>query len=197
MWSTSKYKATHQGNLAFHSPTRPAVYNSTISEDEKPSVVRKKEATWNACVNNYKLFDKATLEACALILHAVDKMWFLELKDEETLFTHVTQGQLMDHLQSICGGMHAIDVLTLQNEMQYYHKDSEGILKYINILKAAPENLSVARLITQSRTITSSLSRKTQCRKQACTCEPWTSGKIWTWTHKHGTRGRWPTRPPI
>ena len=42
VWSTSKYKSTHQGNLAFHSPTRPAVYNPTISDDDNPAVVRKK-----------------------------------------------------------------------------------------------------------------------------------------------------------
>ena len=33
--------------------------------------------------------------------------------------------------------MHAIDVLTIQNEMQYYHTDIEEILKYINALKVA------------------------------------------------------------
>ena len=43
----------------------------------------------------------------------------------------------MDHLQSICGGLHAINVLVLQNEMQEYHKDSKGILEYINSLEAA------------------------------------------------------------
>ena len=88
-------------------------------------------------MNDYKLFTKAKLEARALILHAVDKTWVLELKDEETLFTQVTQRQLLGHLQSICGGLHAIDVLTLQNEIQEYHKDSEGILNYIKALEAA------------------------------------------------------------
>ena len=61
----------------------------------------------------------------------------LELKDEETLFTQVTPRQLLDHLQSICGGLYAINVLALQNEMQEYHTDSEGILEYINALEAA------------------------------------------------------------
>ena len=51
-------------------------------------------------------------------------MWVLELKYEETLFTQVTPRQLLDHLRSICGGLHAIGVLALQNEMQEYHKDS-------------------------------------------------------------------------
>ena len=72
-----------------------------------------------------------------MILHAVNEMWVLELKDEETLFMQVTPRQLLDHLQSIYGGLHSINVLTLQNEMQDYHTDSKGILDYINALKAA------------------------------------------------------------
>ena len=66
-------------------------------------------------MSNYKLFAKAKLEARALILHAVDEMWIIELKNEETLFTQVAPRQLQDHLQSICGGLHVIDVLVLQN----------------------------------------------------------------------------------
>ena len=129
--------ATHQGKLAFHSPTRPEIYDSSITDDDKPAVVRKKEITWKACVNDYKIYLKAKLEARALILHDVDETWVLELKDEETLFKQVTPIQLLSHLQSICGGLHAIDVLTLQNEMQDYHTDSEGILDYTNALGAA------------------------------------------------------------
>ena len=44
---------------------------------------------------------------------------------------------MLDHLQSICGGMHAIDVLVVQNEMQEYHTNSKVIFEYINVLKAA------------------------------------------------------------
>ena len=42
VWSTSKYKATHQGNLAVNIPTRPAIYDPTITDDVKSAVVRKK-----------------------------------------------------------------------------------------------------------------------------------------------------------
>ena len=115
VYSTSKYKSTHQGNLDFRSPTILAVYDPKISDNEKPAVVRKKEITLKAHVNDYKLFSKSKLEARALILHAVDEMWVLELKDEETIFTQVNPRQLLDHLQSICGGLHAIKVLALQN----------------------------------------------------------------------------------
>ena len=69
-------------------------------------------------MNDYKLYAKANLEACALIFYAVNKTWVLDMKDEETLFPQVTPRLLLDHLQSICIGLHAIDVLALQNEIQ-------------------------------------------------------------------------------
>ena len=87
----SKYKPTRQGNLAFHSPTRPAVYDPMISDDEKTAVVRKKEITWKARVNDYKLFANVKLKARMLILHTINETWVLELKDKETLFTQVTR----------------------------------------------------------------------------------------------------------
>ena len=49
--------------------------------------------------------------------------------------------------------MHAIDVLALQNEMYEYHKDSEGILEYINALEAAQKKSkrgTVNNLITDA-----------------------------------------------
>ena len=90
VWSTRKYKATNKGNLAFHSPTRPAIYDLIITDNDKPIVVWKKDITRKSRVNYYKLYAQAKLESCALILHAVDKTWVLNLKDEETLFTQVT-----------------------------------------------------------------------------------------------------------
>ena len=81
VWSTSKYKATHQGKLYFHSPTRPAIYDPMITDDDKPAIVRKKEITWKARVNDYKLYANTKLETRALILHAVDETWVLKMKD--------------------------------------------------------------------------------------------------------------------
>ena len=69
--------ATQQGNFAFHSPTRPAIYDPSITDNENPEVVQKKEITWKARVNDYKLYMKENLKACALILHAVDETWVL------------------------------------------------------------------------------------------------------------------------
>ena len=63
------------------------------------------------------MYTKAKLEARAFILNDVDDIWVLNIKDKETLFTAVSPKQILVHLQSICGGLHAINVLQLQNEM--------------------------------------------------------------------------------
>ena len=42
---------------------------------------------------------------------------------------------MLAHLQSTCGGLHALDVLALQEKMHNSHKDSEGITEYINTLE--------------------------------------------------------------
>ena len=42
---------------------------------------------------------------------------------------------MLAHLQSTCGGLHAIDVLALQENIHNAHKDSEGIPEYINTLE--------------------------------------------------------------
>ena len=42
---------------------------------------------------------------------------------------------MLAHLQSTCGGIHALDVLALQEKMHNAHNDSEGIPEYINTLE--------------------------------------------------------------
>ena len=54
---------------------------------------------------------------------------------DNTYYTLVTARQMISHLQVTCGRLYALDVLALQNKMQYYHTNSEGIPEYINKLK--------------------------------------------------------------
>jgi hypothetical protein len=42
---------------------------------------------------------------------------------------------MLVHLQSMCGGLHALDVLALQEKMHNAHKYSEGIPVYTNTLE--------------------------------------------------------------
>ena len=55
----------------------------------------------------------------------------------KTYYTLVTVGQLLTHLQSTCGRVHFLDVLTLKNEIQRYHTEIKEIPKYIIVLEDA------------------------------------------------------------
>ena len=47
--------------------------------------------------------------------------------------------EFLYHLQAMCGRIHALDLLTLQGEMQNAHKEGEGIPEYINYLEDAQD----------------------------------------------------------
>lgn len=67
----------------------------------------------------------------------MDNKWICELKDTDTFYMEVNAQELLTHLQSICGGLHALDILALQNKILRYHLDAEGIPEYINALEDA------------------------------------------------------------
>ncbi len=45
--------------------------------------------------------------------------------------------KVLDHLQIVCLGIHSVDIIALRNEMKKYHKSSQSIPEYINMLEAA------------------------------------------------------------
>ena len=73
----------------------------------------------------------------------------------KTYYTLVNAGNMLIHLQVTCGGLHVLNLLAIQNEMQCYHLESWGILEYINEIyyaqsKAEREN----NPITDAKTVT-------------------------------------------
>ena len=64
-------------------------------------------------------------------------MWVRELRDPKIMYAAGLSRDILDHLQLSCGGLHALDVLALQNNMQRFHLDAEGIPEYINALNDA------------------------------------------------------------
>ena len=58
-----------------------------------------------------------------------------ELHDPDLFYTAVKPRALLSHLQAMCVGLHATDVLKNQNEIQTYHEYMEEITTYINNLE--------------------------------------------------------------
>ena len=72
--------------------------------------------------------------------------------------------------------MHTIDVLTLQNEMQDYHTDSEGILEYINTLEAAQKKSKCGtgnNLITDANLLLIAKNAMFKTGAHTCTIDKW------------------------
>ena len=69
------------------------------------------------------------------ILAVVEDTWVRELRDPDLFYTAVKPRALLSHLQAMCVGLHATDVLKTQNEIQTYHEYMEEITTYINNLE--------------------------------------------------------------
>ena len=56
-------------------------------------------------------------------------------------------------MQVLCGGLHALNVLALQNEMQNYHQVMEGTPDYVNVLEDAQKRSKRAGNLTTEDTL--------------------------------------------
>jgi hypothetical protein len=67
----------------------------------------------------------------------VDETWYADLKDADTFYTKVLAIDLMAFLTANSGGLHAVDMLTLQANMHGYYAQADGIPQYIIMLEEA------------------------------------------------------------
>ena len=123
---------TAEYTVAFPRTSKPAIYDTSIDKNEKAPIHAQKEAIHKARCSNFTTFEAADLEDKKFIPSRVENTWFQELKRANTCYTLVTTEKMLAHLQATSGVIHALNILTLQNEMQLYHLDSKGIPEYIN-----------------------------------------------------------------
>ena len=55
----------------------------------------------------------------------------------QLFYAAVLSRDLLDHLLLLCGGLHALDVLALQNDIQCFHLNAKGMPEYIKTLEDA------------------------------------------------------------
>ena len=119
----------------FPTPARPAIYDVKIPINASNAVRVRREAAHTAKKEDYMLFAATERKSTKVILAIVKDTWVRELRDPNFFYTAVKPRALLAHLQTLCVGLHAMDVLNLQNEMQTYHEEMEGITTYINMLQ--------------------------------------------------------------
>ena len=117
------YKAHHGANIP--TPSRPAIYDVDIPIDASNNVRVRCEAAHTSKKEYYRLFAAAERESSKFILAVVEDTWLREVSDPDLFYTAVNPRDLLKHLQAICVGLHATDVLNIKNEMQTYHEDME------------------------------------------------------------------------
>ena len=110
------YKQRYCANLP--KPTNPAVYNETIPKNATNVVHSKVKAIHTAKIVSYLLFVAAKIETCDFILAVIEDRGVRHLQEPITFYTAVSPFKLLAHLQTVCGCLHALDVLALKNEMQ-------------------------------------------------------------------------------
>ena len=80
----------------------------------------------------------AESEANRFIVRVVADVWISPLsKGSPTFYAKRKTKELLDQLQVVCTGHHAIDLLALQDEMRTMHVSTDTILQYIAALEKA------------------------------------------------------------
>ena len=130
---------TTRYNRVFQRPTRPAVYDDTISDGPVTNSVRKAEAKWRAKIHDWELYDVAEDESRRFIMDSVNEVWIAELKQKVTVYAEVTAYEMLEHLRKICVGTHEIDILDLQDKMRELHLKVDTIPEYIEAMEKAQE----------------------------------------------------------
>ena len=143
---------THYG-AELSEPTRVGAYDVMIDDDATAVICVRTEAAHKAKSADRGTYETVRQDTAQFILSVVKDTWVQELKDTETFYTNVAPKALLAHLQAGCTGCHALELLALQNEMQRYHLEVEGIPKYINMLEYAQKQAGPSSRTIANKTL--------------------------------------------
>ena len=133
IWPEATYVARYRE--AFPEPTRVGEYEKTIDNESTAIVRARTEAAHKVNRADHAKYETARRETTQFFLAVVADTWVIEHGYSETIYKEVAPKDLLSHLQSGCTLRHALNLLPLQNEMQRYHLEVEGIPEYINMLE--------------------------------------------------------------
>ena len=99
--------------------------------------VLRSEAAHKARLDDYASFEAAERGASKFLCKLVDEVWYNDLKDAETFYTKVMALEIISFLDANSGGLHAIDMISLQTNMHQYYTLAKGIPQHIIMLEDA------------------------------------------------------------
>ena len=109
---TAKYRRLHNAHCAagddldddweFEHPERPSAYDSSILSTASDFVKRKKETQHREKIEQFDTFDGHEAYFKEAIEGAYDAVWLKTLCDDVLGFSHLTVGEMLDHLETQC-----------------------------------------------------------------------------------------------
>jgi hypothetical protein len=125
------------GGYAFVPLTCLPLYNSTITDSATTVVRIYAELAHKACLGNYASY-KAAKHGTAKFLHdTMEEVWYNDLKDADMFYTKVMALDIITFLNTNSKGLHTVDMISFQTNMQDYYVQMDGIPQYINMLENA------------------------------------------------------------
>ena len=81
------------------------------------------------------------------IMEVVDKTWYKELEDLDTLYTNVTSLKLLDHINEFCSGLYTVNAVDIPQPMKILFTDADVIPQFINAMETAQQNTKREKLV--------------------------------------------------
>jgi hypothetical protein len=131
-----KYAAYH-GGASFHRPGRLPLYGASIADNATTVIRVRAEAAHKAHLDDYASYKAVERGSAKFLRKTVDEVWFNDLKDADTFYMKVTALEMISFLGANSGGLHAVDMISLQTNMHQYYVQSDGIPQFINMLEDA------------------------------------------------------------
>ena len=136
---------TNTWGTAFPIPVRPPAY-PVIANDATAVIRARTEAEHAVRVRDFASYEAAERAAAKFIRDAVNELWYRDLRHPRSFYITVSAKQLIEHLDTNCGGLHPTELVNLPTEMMTYYATAEGIPEYINMLEDAQSKLERANL---------------------------------------------------
>lgn len=131
--------------VQFPIPACPLAYPA-VPNDATAVVQACSKAEHIILVRDFTSYKAAECAIAKFIHDAVDEIWYRNLGHARSYYTNVMAKQLMDHLNTNCGGLHPSELVSLPNKMMRYHTKAEGIWEYINMLEETQCKLACVNL---------------------------------------------------
>jgi hypothetical protein len=110
----------HYGPPFVRPATRLACYDPAINAEASCVDRVCAETAWAALLQDYKAYEAAARSVKVFIEAVVNNTWIHNLCNPETFYSNVTALTMFNHLPKHCGGLQALDMVSLTIQMSQY-----------------------------------------------------------------------------